>query len=65
MVLAGCSSTPDVESGALSLSTARFGHTAVNDGEKLYVLAEGSKSARLASLSFMVSMCSSDRTSTN
>ena len=37
MVLAGCSSKSDV------LSTARFGHAVVNDGEKLYVLAGGGR----------------------
>jgi N-acetylneuraminic acid mutarotase len=45
MVLAGCSSTPD------TLSTARFGHAAVNDGEKLYVLAgDGRKSGFLSNI---------------
>lgn len=50
MVLAGCSSKSDVEPDALSLSTARFGHAAVNDGEKLYVLAGGSKSGFLSNI---------------
>lgn len=44
MVLAGCSSKSDV------LSTARFGHAAVNDGEKLYVLAGGSRSGFLSNI---------------
>jgi outer membrane protein assembly factor BamB len=51
MLLAGCSSKPNIESDALSLSTARFGHAAVNDGEKIYVLAGGgSKSGFLSDI---------------
>jgi hypothetical protein len=50
MVLTGCSSKSDVEPDALSLSTARFGHAAVNDGEKLYVLAGGSRSGFLSNI---------------
>jgi len=51
MLLAGCSSKPNVESNALSLSTARFGHAAVNDGEEIYVLAgKGSKSGFLTDI---------------
>jgi N-acetylneuraminic acid mutarotase len=51
MLLAGCSSKPKIESDALSLSTARFGHAAVNDGKNLYVLAgRGSKSGFLSNI---------------
>ncbi len=50
MVLAGCSSKSDVDPDALSLSTARYGHAAVNDGEKIYVLAGGSKSGFLSDI---------------
>jgi len=50
MVLAGCSSKPNLEADVLSLSTARFGHAAVNDGEKLYVLAGGGKSNFLSDI---------------
>jgi len=50
MLLAGCSSKPNIESDALSLATARFGHAAINDGEKIYVLAGGGRSGFLSNI---------------
>lgn len=39
LVLSGCTTTQKNSSDKLSLSQARYGHAAVNDGENLYVIA--------------------------
>lgn len=39
LLLSACSTKPNKESNALALNTARYGHVAVNDGNKIYVLA--------------------------
>ena len=50
IILTGCSSKPDLNSEPLSLSTARYGHAAVNDGSKIYVLAGANKSGFLSDI---------------
>jgi len=50
MVLSGCSSKPILKSEPLSLSTARFGHAAINDGNKIYVLAGANQSGFLSDI---------------
>ncbi|MEH6456004.1 MAG: kelch repeat-containing protein [Cocleimonas sp.] len=50
IILAGCSSKPNLNSESLSLSTARYGHAAVNDGSKIYVLAGANKSGFLSDI---------------
>ncbi|MBA6233783.1 MULTISPECIES: Kelch repeat-containing protein [unclassified Colwellia] len=50
IILAGCSLKSDLNSESLSLSTARYGHAAVNDGSKIYVLAGANKSGFLSDI---------------
>ena len=50
MALSGCSSKPVLKAEQLSLSTARYGHAAINDGNKIYVLAGANKSGFLSDI---------------
>jgi len=49
-VLTGCSSKPDLNSEPLSLSTARYGHVAVNDSKKIYVIAGANETGYLSDI---------------
>jgi len=48
--LSGCSSTLVVKKEKLSLNTSRYGHAAVNDGNKIYVLAGSSNLGLLSDI---------------
>ena len=50
IVLTGCSSKSSLQTAELSLSTARYGHAAVNDGKNIYVLAGANKSGFLSDI---------------
>jgi len=50
IILAGCSSKPALESESLSLNSARYGHAAVNDGNKIYVIAGSYKANFLSDI---------------
>ena len=50
IVLTGCSSKSTLKTEPLSLSTARYGHAAVNDGKNIYVLAGANKSGFLSDI---------------
>ena len=50
LVLSGCSSKPVIEPDKLSLNSPRYGHAAVNDGHKVYVLAGANKSGFLGDI---------------
>lgn len=50
MMLSGCSTKPLIKTEPLSLKSPRFGHAAVNDGNKLYVLAGSNKSGFLSDI---------------
>lgn len=50
IAITGCSSKPIFKTNTLSLSTARFGHAAVNDGKNIYVLAGANKTGFLSDI---------------
>ena len=50
IVLSGCTSKNSIEPEPLSLKTSRYGHAAVNDGQKIYVLAGANKSGFLSDI---------------
>ncbi len=50
IAITACSSTPSKNANELSLSTARYGHAVVNDGQKIYVFAGGNKSGFLSDI---------------
>ncbi|NQZ86648.1 MAG: kelch repeat-containing protein [Colwellia sp.] len=49
-VITGCTSKPSIEPEVLSLNTSRYGHAAVNDGQKIYVIAGANKSGFLSDI---------------
>jgi len=50
ILISGCSSKPSFAPETLSLLTPRFGHAAVNDGKKIYVLAGANGSGFLSDI---------------
>ncbi|PMG40085.1 kelch repeat-containing protein [Shewanella sp. 10N.286.52.B9] len=50
MILSGCSSKPVLHPEPITLTSARFGHAAVNDGQNIYVLAGSNSTGFLSDI---------------
>ncbi|WP_407919549.1 kelch repeat-containing protein [Cognaticolwellia mytili] len=50
LTLSGCATQPVAGTNSFSLKTARYGHAAVNDGNKIYVIAGSNKANFLSGI---------------
>jgi len=50
LALSGCATQPVDDADSMSLNNARYGHAAVNDGDKIYVIAGSNKTGFLSDI---------------
>lgn len=50
LALSGCATQPNDSADSIALNNARYGHAAVNDGDKIYVIAGSNKNGFLSDI---------------